>query len=365
MYINIYLVYMKNIDSFLVNVPKEEKPLEFSEIIKKEMGEDILAFPSECQPVIEKFINGDELSQEEDDILNQERETWWFDKYGFSYKSKEPRKDVLRLKYNTSEKDKETHDLQNDLLQAFGNSKGEINKDVESIRTTYEEKYSTQLEGVESLFELAPFLLLSKKINNKEISNKDERKKAYEELTEYQFLLTHFISLNSHDKDFLNIFWDTARGIAEKTGCLKEFNITRRGIITQVATYKIFEELGENPKLSHPKEDAFQSIDLWTDENHAVQVKSSYENDVKIVETDEITFPGVQIEEDSKIRQFSSNHFQEAQKFKAKVKDYEKTSNKKLDGYFIVIPYSKVDFITGEPSKELVEFVKNYLKAKE
>ncbi len=353
---------MENIGNFLVKTPKEEKPLDLSEIIKNEMSEDILAFPSECQPVIEKFLNGDELSQEEEDILNREREAWWFDKYGFSYKSKEPRKDVLRRKYNPSEQDKETDDLKNDLLEAFANSKGEINEDVENIKTTYQEKYSNQLEGVESLFELAPFLLLSKKISNKEIDDREERKKAYEELTQYQFLLTHFISINSRDKDFLNIFWETARGIAEKTGCLKEFNITKRGIITQVATYKIFEELGENPKLSHPKEDAFRSIDLWTDENHAVQVKSSYEDEIKIVETDEITFPGVQIEENSRIKQFSSNHFQEAQKFKAKVKDYEKISNKKLDGYFIVIPYSKVDFITGEPSKELIEFVRDNLK---
>src|SRR4051812_19099704 len=109
------------------------------------------------------------------------------------------------------------------------------------------------------------------------------------------------------------------------------------------------------PKLSHPRDDAFNSIDLWSDASHAVQVKSTQEETPEIVETDEITFPGTEVRHEGGIGHFTSKLFHDAQRFRAKVDRYREIAHKPdLKGFFIVVPYSKVDFVTGEPDKELV-----------
>jgi hypothetical protein len=151
--------------------------------------------------------------------------------------------------------------------------------------------------------------------------------------------------------------------LAARAHLSRECNVVRRGVVTQVATFRIFKELGFTPVLSHPEEDAFQSIDLWSDAEHPVQVKSTSEEKPDVVATDEISFPGVEIKRGNALEHFTSKLFHDAQKFKMRVEAYRKASKKEnLKGYFVVVPYAKVDFITGEPDRELVESVRRKLK---
>ena len=136
-----------------------------------------------------------------------------------------------------------------------------------------------------------------------------------------------------------------------------------------MAAYRIFEQLNLRPQLSHPVEDAFDSVDLWTDtatRTAAVQVKSvgkRQEQDAMFVKTDSVVFPGMHVSEvqaRKRVEQYHMNSylFLEAQRFNAKLSKYKKRTGKNVEGYFVVIPYQKVDFITGEPDPGLVQLAK-------
>src|SRR3989344_239822 len=107
------------------------------------------------------------------------------------------------------------------------------------------------MEGVEVLFGSQSFLLLQRKMNKERHGSRPwiEIQKDLRDMTEYQFLLTHFILVNGEDKDLLNNFWKTMEVLAERTGALVELNNLRRGQISQVAVHKIMESLGSQPKL--------------------------------------------------------------------------------------------------------------------
>ncbi len=259
-------------------------------------------------------------------------------------------------KYAQPEEVRSAHDLQERMFAALGGSTADPAL-VDNLKAEYLERYPDQLEGIELLFQIPPFLALSRKLSDPHRRQEtDEQIRAeYQDLTETQFLLTHFILGNNPDKQFLSLFWSTLEKMAAQSGYSRELNRIRKGIVTQVATVRVLQEVGMKPTLSHPGVDAFDSIDLWSDASHAVQVKSTGAATAEIVETDEIAFPGARIIRNDKTQIFNSNHFYEMQKFRAKVREYgAKTNDPSLKGFFVVIPYSKVDFATGEPDRELV-----------
>jgi hypothetical protein len=132
----------------------------------------------------------------------------------------------------------------------------------------------------------------------------------------------------------------------------------QRGVVTQVATHRIFKELGFNPKISHPDEDAFKKIDMWSDKKHAVQIKGSAHEAFGIYETDEIGPAPVEISEDGKTRKLFDGQLRS---FRTKLKSF----GSDVKGYFIVIPSNMLDFSTGEPSRELVELVRHKIAPQE
>ncbi len=132
----------------------------------------------------------------------------------------------------------------------------------------------------------------------------------------------------------------------------------QRGVVTQVATHRIFKELGFNPKISHPDEDAFKKIDMWSDDTHAVQIKGSAHEAFGIYETDEVGPAPVEISEDGKTRKLFDSQLRS---FRTKLKSF----GSDVKGYFIVIPSDKLDFATGEPSRELIELVRKKIAPEE
>lgn len=345
---------------FVVEPPKSPREYE-----RAELQSDISVFSEDARPLVEKHLRGEKLQEEEGERFSDARNRWWYTKYGFSYRNKVIRTEVLRRKYVSSEV-VEANLLQEELFYALEEQDQEK---IAELKKVYEEKYPEQLEGVVALFELTPFLETSKELEKRSGKTHEERMEMFENETRYLFLLTHFIASNSHNKEFLNVFWRTARGVARRAGektAKKEKNLKRlrglrRGVLSQVATLKTLEALGAKPKLSNPKEDAFYAIDLWTDEKSAVQIKSGGK-ELLITETDKVGFPGVEIEKGDEIHHFDSRYFsRELRKFRAKLSRYQSIIKKKIKGYLIFVPYTQFDPVTGQPNKELIDSMRKKL----
>jgi len=340
----------------------EQKPIEMKSSRKYERDEilsDISAFPKEVQPLVKKHFAGG-LSPEEERSFGEARDEWWQDKYGFRYDDKASRAETLRRKYAPAAEVLAAKKLQDEMFEAFKD--GDHGK-IDEVQKKYVEAYPEQLEGVIALFNLVPFMERRQVLERPDVPP-EERKKLIEENTQDQFVLTHFIAVSGEDKEFLRLFWDAAERLAKDKNRLVELNRMRRGVLSQVAVYKVFQALGLNPKLSHPKEDAFHATDLWSESGHAIQVKGHREG-AGVISTEEISPSGVQVEDDRGVRHFDSYLNHEMQKFRMKVKRYGALLKKPMKGYLVQVPYSEFDAVTGEPTPKIIEFVKQNLPKSE
>jgi len=332
---------------FIVEMPTqpvESEKKRLKRYLVQELEEDISIFSEKARGLIEKILAGEKLTRAENDVFIPERNTWWLDKYGFPFDQVQARDEILKRKYAPQKELTKAQDLQKSLLDAMQAHDQQRIKELEEV---YLREYPDQLEGVTILFEMANFLNLSVQV----ASDKEEfkaKKDDFEYLTQYQFLLTDFIVYNGKDKAFMEKFWKVWAKIAQDQNLLNEFNKLKRGIMSQVAVHRLFAELGFAPKLSHPREDAFDAIDIWTERGEVVQIKGT-------------RVPATQIEHKSTLKYLNSYMFQEAQRFRAKLKRYNQRTGKDAKGYFVVIPYSKFDPITGEPDEDFVRQVKKEL----
>ncbi len=179
---------------------------------------------------------------------------------------------------------------------------------------------------------------------------------AIQSLTQYHFLLSHFVEQNSDDKAFLEDFWYTIEQLGVAANDLRQAQITRSGVVSQVAAYKIFKRLGRHPQLSHPREDAFEAIDMWSDDDTAIQVKTGKKaSDELLLDTDSIAFPGIESREGDVVQHVNTDLMRDIARFTTKSDDYGKRIGKKIKGYYAVIPRQTFDHVTGEPSEEIVE----------
>ncbi|TSC82556.1 MAG: hypothetical protein G01um101420_223 [Parcubacteria group bacterium Gr01-1014_20] len=238
-------------------------------------------------------------------------------------------------------------------------------KAVYLAKKAFLEKYPTETQAIETVFGIIPTLRNSEGLKTMD-AKKDGWKKVKQTLknvTEYNFLLTDLIHNNIENREFLEGLWKTLSTLARDVNQEKQFDQLRRGILSQVAAWRVLEENGSNPKLSHPGEDAFDSIDLWTEKGEAVQVKGAPIHGVALIETDTVAFPGVTFEGKGGGNHYhlNSHLFLEAQRFKAKMSRYGELHNEDTKGLFLVVPYEDIDFTTGEPNRRVVDEVKKSL----
>ncbi len=206
--------------------------------------------------------------------------------------------------------------LQREMFSACDENDSEK---VDALRKKFETEYPDQLEGVNALFGFVDCLNNMYALENRRMPH-EKRLATIEELTQYHFLLSHFIKENTADREFLQLFWDALYKIASP-GYTKEFNIYRAGVLTNVATFKIFESLGDSPKMSNPKDDAFNSIDMWAGDD-VVQIKGdSSATKVEVVEVKNgelISVPGVIVDKNNQSKYYSPEMFNKIQRFKVK-----------------------------------------------
>lgn len=336
-----------------------EQPKTPKKYLAEELESDLESFSEEKRELAKTYLKGETLTPEQMSERSSVIGEWWQEKYGFPFRLKAAREETLRRKYAPPEEEREARELQNEFFAAVG---ADDEKKIGELKNKYFEKYPDQLEGVEILFGFGDFLKKQKRINEERERGRIDPER-FKDLTESQFLLTHYLVQNRQDKEFLRKFWSVAEEIGKKTGTSEQLNILRLGLLGQAAVYKILKALGENPRLSHPREDAFSAIDLWAGrEKSAVQVKLGKEiTEPAVLKSDEVAFPAIQAKTKEKSRYYSSKYFQDSSRFAMKIKKYGEMLGKNIEGYTLVVPRHKIDFITGEPTPELVAFFRGKL----
>ena len=338
---------------FAAELPKRQKNA--NELMNDELESDYQAYFSAEECELYERPRADIYGSAERK-LQQAINRWWFEKYGFPFAESKSRNELLIRKYEQTEVVNTASQLQKELFQAL---KDDNNEEYKRIYEKYILEFPDQLEGVTALLEFSPHLDRHNYLNEHSFQDPEFREQmlcVVEESTQYSFLLSHFLANNSSDKEFLGIFWDVLEKVAAQKGMTKVAHQLRRGILSQVAVYHVFDRLGMNPKLSHPQEDAFKSVDLWVEGEGAVQIKGSDKRkDEMFIETDEVDFPGVQTDGVDGRLHVNSHLFKEFNRFRAKLSRYQEELQIPLKGYFAVVPYHEFDHITGIPSEEIVK----------
>lgn len=328
--------------------------------LREELRGDLEAFGAQERPFVERWLEGEELDSGAWARFAYARSRWWQEKYGFPYKLRAEREEVLRRKYAPPEETARARALQEEFFAAMESGDDER---IAELKQRYVAEFPDQLEGVEVLFAVRR-MLEQQRVLDERREDPDYRaeREQYRDLTESQFLFTHFLVSNRKDKEMLGRFWVIAERVAKGLHALPNLNRLRRGLLSQVAAHATLDALGLNPMLSHPDEDAFRSVDLWAGTRTAVQVKGSMEVERPAVLTaDTLAFPHIQTKHRSQRRAYSAKLFHDSQRFRAKLQQYATQTGRALEGFLLVIPYSKIDFITGKPAEELVEFFRTNL----
>lgn len=225
-------------------------------------------------------------------------------------------------------------------------------------------EYSDQIEFVE-----ATFAFIDSLINNSIARPhfRDEKAKMdwFRSLTQDHYLITDML-INVSDKNCIMSFWTLLSSIAHKIGLDREFHRIKHGIVSQVAVYKLIKALGQNPHLSHPDEDAFDSLDMWIDNQVALQIKgggdTNFPEIFEIEESDLLAFPSSSINLSGQTITIASKYYQYSQQMLAKKHKFEERTGKKIRVLLITIPYSQIDPDSGEPSEQLIAQVKDGIK---
>ncbi len=219
----------------------------------------------------------------------------------------------------------------------------EVKQQVHQLIEKYQANYPDELEGIAALTDVA-----SRATHG--------RQKGQFPATEYQYLLASH-ALNNVDKPrYMGQLWTAIQQIAEKSQRHMEF---KSGVLGVVATHRSLQRLGYDPRLSSPKDDADSAIDLWVATDHAAQIKRQGGHSLGFSRTAEITHPAVEITEAGSSRVFSV----EQERFVQKVDEYAAQVGHPVEGYFVAVPATEMDPVTGEPSEKLVEEFRQALKS--
>lgn len=187
----------------------------------------------------------------------------------------------------------------------------------------------------------------------------EEGVRSREQLAEYMYLVTHFILFNGDDREYLEKFWaklyeaDEQLSWMEKEKFKAQLRSFQKGVLTQVAAYKIFEALNMNPRLATPQDDIKYKIDLWIVDNTPVQVKGRTSGMVKILRLEDKN------KDEKRPKGVTNLINKHLKKFEQHVRQYE--GNLDPSGVLIAIDWGSFDAITGEPTAESIRTAREEL----
>lgn len=194
-------------------------------------------------------------------------------------------------------------------------------------------------------------------------------------LTESFFLQSAYILANRDDEDYLKGLLDLTDQIAWRLGETKTWRAIRKGMLGEVALFRLLEKEGLSPKLPHPKEDANLHIDMWAEDKKTgmrliAQVKhTAFAQKSQFFQTEEEL--GAWMEETAKRLKAEGNEGGEARfsELSEKLKtDFGEMQNYCLDipddvrPIVIIFPEGSLDPYTGELKEEYFEDFKIEIK---
>lgn len=193
--------------------------------------------------------------------------------------------------------------------------------------------------------------------------DRSDRRQTLEEATQFSFLIANFINKNSEDRKFLEKFWANCEKIATYHINPDAFNQMRRSILSQVAAIKIMRALGQEARLSSPREDAFEATDFWVGTSRGQVKVVGPRNKPVVIVADISNFPDIKIEKGDRPDRINGINLFEFKNFLTTLGNIRR-DNRDEGGscLFLVLPDSEFDFITGEPTEEIVTFFKDKLE---
>lgn len=204
--------------------------------------------------------------------------------------------------------------------------------------------------STEQLLEKLPaFLSLAAEVARAQRGEGKMDKSAFLELTAYQYEIMDFVA-HEQNREVLKDFWRKCEALASQNGAGSEWRERHKGLISQVAVYKILAELGAGPELAPPEEDAFDAVDLKA-QGRAIQIKGVDEGEPQMIATDDIALPWVDVKKWNEQRLVFGGYLQtKLEDFKLNIPKYNKRhqTNPISQGYVTVIPQTVIDSVTGE-----------------
>ena len=274
--------------------------------------------------------------------------------------AKGQRKAFLTVEAHDTDERAELQLLRSQLLDAVGSKSQDA---IGTAKRAYEARFPDEREAIETLFGMVGFLNYQRAIE--EIRERDggAPQGLYRSQTEYSFLMTHFVKMNGESRVFLDSFWTTLQEVSKRWGGDRGEGYEKRfraSIVTQVGISRAFDELHEDSSLSHPDEDMNRATDLWV-EGRPVQVKGGKLDEPAFIEVDTMTYPATAVRDGRQIRLFTTHRDEKLDWLSLNVKRYSERIGRGMKGYFVVVPYKMVDWVTGKPTEELVEYFRVHL----
>ena len=290
---------------------------------------------------------------------------WWKTKFGFGFEDKIARDKKLIEFISKSALERET--TAEDNLRQRAKLQVEILKsaeenDINRFISEYTKKYPSEFEGIAAITSVREFIEFQDWFKKHvKTAGLEKAQECFVSFTEYQFLLNHFVLRYSEDTEILEQFWKAAESMFGTEDEKVRFIALKGAVLSQVAIHKIIQSLGGNPELAHPRDDAFNSIDLWS-EDHSAAVQASGWNETvpAFYAADKVFLPASSIDTQDGINMYSiSNGIEKNKKFMLKIKRYAHKNRVNINGYMMVVPYSQINQTNGDPTPELVEFFRD------
>ncbi|MFA5987794.1 MAG: hypothetical protein WC797_04060, partial [Candidatus Paceibacterota bacterium] len=270
-------------------------------------------------------------------------------------------------------KDNLVSQIKNEIIDAFNREGAGLDVDARSrineVKKKCIERFPDQIKEIELLFGIVDMASNMDLIVETQGSSGQEarrqpgyrpdqqvlqqRKEAFEELAEYNYMLTDTALRLSDNPEAISNFWKELEDLTKIIPGDERINLNRlwsikSGVLSQVAIFKGLEKQGLAPKLSVPKEDAFNSVDIWLDKQTALQIKTSRSiNYPQIFNLDDL------FSEQSVIGQGLEKQLRAIERSKAGIERLRKISRKNINGYIVLLPTKEFDPTTGTPSETL------------
>ena len=119
-----------------------------------------------------------------------------------------------------------------------------------------------------------------------------------------------------------------------------------------------------SPRLPHPKLDAFYSLDLLTEENVALQIKSgSVEEPVLlgIEDIEDVGVPAVVLNQKGERIFINESHSSALRNFKINLKKLSNETKENYRGFEFIIPVKKINANDGMPEQHVVDYFREEL----